>query len=767
MFGLFQLFFKTPILKQLPLKRYLIDFSLDRLLYGVDNIHIDVHVSSQVHHAVKRVASLLMVKHSQSAEYSSEYKEELCENEKKALKNICKDVLQDGINRAKAEDEVQIDYLGQAALSKVFLEEIKNQFDKLITHFDNIIRTCELSRRYDQSISYKIKEKLAEIKLNRNRIVRLAGKELFQILADIHANGLRNIREANFRSEHILPDHFFVNPTLHTDNTADDYFLIEEYVLFGQRSEDTDNYNNLKSIIYNLLSKTDLAAKSSGNAYSLGNKNTDGLKESRAKTAPGLFDLWIMEESNIERMLNYFDSWERYQKSKKWKIAKDNLREFKMEMNIQKSLLNLFYRKFKQLQLLKGVVAAYEMKSVYSDYCPPLVPMNIREFLIKSSSRRAIVRQLKRQKTVNGIAFNLSPLYKTVRRVNISSTRRKKEHLLNFLKQFFRYHRDLNNCRILYEAMDAINIVREEKILILSRENRSLYEFLLPTERVKEEKPIINHVIIKADIRGSIDINHIMTARGLNPASYFSLNFFDPISEVLFDYDASKVFIEGDAIILSILENEGSAQGWYSVSRACGLAIRILQIVQRYNQKNKENNLPILELGIGICYSEGPPAFLFDGDSRIMISPAINLADRLSSCSRKLRKRMQARDEKFNLFVFQNAPEKESEDTADDLSLRYNVNGIELDADGFVRLCREINIKSISYPSGKNKKIKLHAGKVPTLSGEYQYLVIREAPIMEIKPDSLDVIKETSRKYYEVCTDPEIYEFAKKQLNGK
>ena len=231
--------------------------------------------------------------------------------------------------------------------------------------------------------------------------------------------------------------------------------------------------------------------------------------------------------------------------------------------------------------------------------------------------------------------------------------------------------------------------------------------------------------------------------------------------------NASKVFIEGDAIILSIFENEDSAQGWYSVSRACGLAIRILQIVQRYNQKNQENNLPILELGIGICYNEGPPAFLFDGDSRIMISPAINLADRLSSCHKKLRKRLKDQVEMFNLFVFQNGLEEESEDTADDLSLRYNVNGIELHADGFARLCREINIKSITYPAGKNKKVKLHTGKIPTISGDYQHLVIREAPILEIRPDSLNVMGETSKKYYEVCTHPKIYEFAKKALKQK
>src|SRR3989339_1869849 len=36
-------FSKPPSLKQLPLKRYLIKFSLNRLVFGVDSIHIDVH----------------------------------------------------------------------------------------------------------------------------------------------------------------------------------------------------------------------------------------------------------------------------------------------------------------------------------------------------------------------------------------------------------------------------------------------------------------------------------------------------------------------------------------------------------------------------------------------------------------------------------------------------------------------------------------------------------------------------------------------------
>ena len=155
---------------------------------------------------------------------------------------------------------------------------------------------------------------------------------------------------------------------------------------------------------------------------------------------------------------------------------------------------------------------------------------------------------------------------------------------------------------------------------------------------MEDEKPIINHVVIKADVRGSTSITHQMNKRGLNPASYFSLNFFNPISDTLNDYGAVKVFIEGDAIILSVFEREKTPEGWYSVARACGLAINMLLVIKRYNEKSKKNQLPILEIGIGINFQNESPTFLFDGSQRIMISSAINLADRQSSCSKSIRK---------------------------------------------------------------------------------------------------------------------------------
>jgi hypothetical protein len=470
-----------------------------------------------------------------------------------------------------------------------------------------------------------------------------------------------------------------------------------------------------------------------------------------------VFDSLIMNPDNIDRMFDYFDSQEQYEKAKKQKEAKDVLEKIKKRIEAQQYLLNLFYRKFKKSHLIRLVVADFEMKPLYERYCPPMPPRQIREFLVDFWERISMRNQQKRLKSLYGNEFSLEPLLQIVKRINGASTKEKKQYLIMFLKIFSKYHRDMYIFRIIKDAMDSINLITEEKILLLSRENHSLFEFLLPDERVKEEKPIANHVIIKADIRGSMIINHMMRKMGLNPASYFSLNFFDPISAVLSEYGASKVFIEGDAIILSIFETEDTIQGNYSVARACGLAIRILQIVHSYNEKNKENNLPVLELGIGICYSKGPPSFLFDGDSRIMISPAINLADRLSSCDKLLRKIFKSQNDVFNLFVFENESEEITETGADDSTYRYNVNGIELNEDGFNKLTREINLQIFIYPSENDDGVKFYTGKVPMANGNYQRIVIREAVIHKVKPDVLNVTGKISKKYYEVCTHPKIY----------
>ncbi|MBW1693842.1 MAG: hypothetical protein JRJ41_06745, partial [Deltaproteobacteria bacterium] len=95
--------------------------------------------------------------------------------------------------------------------------------------------------------------------------------------------------------------------------------------------------------------------------------------------------------------------------------------------------------------------------------------------------------------------------------------------------------------------------------------------------------------------------------------------------------------------------------------------------------------------------------------------------------------------------------------------LRYNVNGIELNAGGFKKLSKEIDLKTVDcqIPELQEEAIRVHTGKFPARSGKYRRLVIREAYIPEIASHDYTVIRSTSRKYYEVCTHSKVYEYVR------
>jgi hypothetical protein len=150
------------------------------------------------------------------------------------------------------------------------------------------------------------------------------------------------------------------------------------------------------------------------------------------------------------------------------------------------------------------------------------------------------------------------------------------------------------------------------------------------------------------------------------------------------------VFIEGDAIILSFLEYQHTPEKWFSVARDCGLARSMLRIIHANNQFAKKSELPNLELGIGICFAEEAPRFLFDGDQPIMISSAIGLADRLYSCSWKLREKIQSKV--FSVDVLTYADEDRDKGEKGQEKIRYNVNGILLENAAFAKLEKKSEI---------------------------------------------------------------------------
>ena len=276
-------------------------------------------------------------------------------------------------------------------------------------------------------------------------------------------------------------------------------------------------------------------------------------------------------------------------------------------------------------------------------------------------------------------------------------------------------------------------------------------------------------MILKADIRDSTTLTRTLYERGLNPASYFSLNFYEPINKLLSKYDASTVFIEGDAVILALFEREGEAA--LGVARTCILAKEIVGIVSAYNEQSQKQGLPALELGIGISYEDSAPMYLMYGSQRIMISKALNESDRLSSCSKDARKFVAGKQTPFSVFSLQTVRDKDISGNPDEFLVRYNISGVLISSAAFEKLSQEISLKEHRMELStiwQDEPVRVFSGIVP-LSGAvtlgssvFHRLAVREGTIPHVDARTLKVTDWTTRKYYEVCVNQEVYDLLDK-----
>jgi hypothetical protein len=246
--------------------------------------------------------------------------------------------------------------------------------------------------------------------------------------------------------------------------------------------------------------------------------------------------------------------------------------------------------------------------------------------------------------------------------------------------------------------------------------------------------------------------------QGLNPASYFSLNFYDPINKLLPKYDAQKVFIEGDAIILALFEREG--EPGLGVARSCVLAKEMIEIVEGYNERSRDSGLPSLELGLGISYQDSAPMYLMDGTHQIMISKALNESDRLSSCSKGIRRTLEHLELKFSVFAFKTVEDDDTGGNPDEFLLRYNIGGIHISEAAFDKLQTEISLQAhdLELPLiWDRRRVRLYSGVVPIGQGLFHKIVVREGLVAHIDARDFALKRFTDRRYYEVCTNEEIY----------
>ena len=92
-----------------------------------------------------------------------------------------------------------------------------------------------------------------------------------------------------------------------------------------------------------------------------------------------------------------------------------------------------------------------------------------------------------------------------------------------------------------------------------------------------------------------------------------------------------------------------------------------------------------------------------------------------------------------------------------EVELRYNVNGIELDAAGFDKLKKEIALQSFEMAvAGSSEANTFYAGGGPDTKGTMHRLVVREGRIRFFDRQSAGGGQETGQVFYEIVGNEQV-----------
>ena len=221
--------------------------------------------------------------------------------------------------------------------------------------------------------------------------------------------------------------------------------------------------------------------------------------------------------------------------------------------------------RLEQRDLLVHILASYQLRNICHDYCPPIHLQQLKKALVSREEYKRVEDILKQFPARQYSMQRIDELCKENPQDAARRSARGSDALCRGFYASAARHPQLRAADS--AAMERVNLVRNERTRELSDMNHSLYEFLLPEEARPAEDRVLSHTIIKADVRGSTKITQDLLARGLNPASLFSLNFYEPVKRILERYGAAKVFIEGDALVLAIFETESNRAQQRAVSK--------------------------------------------------------------------------------------------------------------------------------------------------------------------------------------------------------
>ncbi|WP_241087479.1 hypothetical protein [Candidatus Vondammii sp. HM_W22] len=750
---------------------------IDRFPKGIDNTRLDVVLSleftSQTQLMVRR--ALL---HDVAENYWGESPPLPDNKDVQYFREAYTGMMELAVDRARKHIRLELIQLLQFSVIKFSLQTVNGELARLRGQLQ---RARSTGVHQSSGRAVEIHERLVLLAKEEHVIRYQLTSQLFKELFKLETLHLSKLRKSVLGSAWPIPKSLLFNPILQLSSLWADEQLMKHYSLVCTDRNDPDGFDGVNRLVTELfldylppwvnfttaqnlvgILDTDLSTVASRSR-----KEQDSLAifaEIEALLGRSMLQAeysegrvsWLDTPENISRIIYST-------KSTKGICTDDTVQPLSTYWSNNKwpgfhyRLIKRMLKRIYSHNLDQQILACHLAPDIYKELNQQLPVRMICNYLAGRMERKELSRKLAGMQSVGNATQVQKVLERARGLVHSTPAPHKRRRIFSFLRHFAVLRHDLKMAYQAHSAMEQIRLLSQPKDLELSRSNNTLQEFLLREELPPGQRRIRNHLIIKADVRGSTAITSELRQRKLNPASHFSINFFQPINKLLESCGAKKVFVEGDAVILSIFEYEDTPYQWLCVSHACGLAQEILKVVDIQNIKNRQHDLPELELGLGIVFSDDAPAYLYDEERPIMISSAINRADQLSSCSAVIRRSRYGGSLGWGIEVLAPLDSDPMEKETSDQLLRYNVNGIELDVSAYNKLKSELSLRAIDAVSiSVDFTGRFLAGRYPDLSGAMHWLVLQESPVRiwdGLKPGEDD---QRGRNFYQVITDKDL-----------
>ncbi len=757
---------------------------LDQFQIGIDNQRIDVALSHKFRNALSELCDKIVQEDLAKNGWARMGKPP-SNSDFDAFRDVYREIMRGALEQvhenASLKELLQLLHL---VLLKLLLEA---PMDAVARLRNQLQQDADSPAGVNSGRSLELHERIANLARLEPGICYRALRRLFKVVMRLESKELRKLRKSVVGRSWTVPKQMLFNPLLHLPNLSSEEFFMNHYpIICMDRSKEnyfiltnrivTEVFQHYLPIWAKAVDPQEPRANGSSGAQTFQVRNRELhsgfseflegqrlLERSLSEEEFKSYDVsWLDTPANISLLMRkppaesgWFSRAESVGGSP-WQNEDCD----KLQSKLQAELIKRLDRN----DITRRAIAAYRTPRLYRQLNGQLPIKDIYLYLVEELPRKNVSKRLA-STADKGVAV-IKALDVVLNYIRRMPAVKQQEYASRYLRDFLTFRRDLKLAYYSYQQMSRLRILQDTESIKLSRDNGSLYEFRLGRDHDDESQKIKAHVVLKADVRGSTEITHQLVEKRLNPATHFSMNFFGPITKLLERFGAQKVFVEGDALILAVLETGNATTQSMTVANACGLARKILSVMDAQNSQNRTYELPKLELGLGIAFCGDAPAYLYDEKRRIMISPAINQADRLSSCSGELRRDTSwRRSRRHRVEVMQSLAGDSGK--AGGL-LRYNVNGIDLDPSAFSKLKAEMVLHRVRLHSRSGDAHDYHVGRFMDRLGGSHWLVVREAGIKLWEDGKLvNVEGDGAGKFYEVVTDPDLVGRVKEKLSSK